>query len=281
MVTCGSIKQSDPDNDPIKENMSLKGKVAVVTGSTTGIGYGIATALAARGSALIITGLADQDTIDRVIGTIKSEHKVDATFVPGDLCSVTSLERLCKKVLELYPGGVDILINNAGIQHLDLVENYPTEKWDSMMAVSLSAPFHLMKAFIPGMKAKGWGRIVNMSSQMAMISGPGKAPYSAVKAGLVGLSKGVALEGAAHGVTCNCICPGFADAPMFTTTAKKIAKEQNISTEEALRIGFAKNPIGKPVKISEIAELAMFMCSEAGASMTGSAVVMDAGFTSQ
>ncbi|XP_060080373.1 D-beta-hydroxybutyrate dehydrogenase-like [Ylistrum balloti] len=261
--------------------MSMQGKVAVVTGSTSGIGYGIATALASRGCSLIITGLADQATIDQVITTLKSDYKVEATFVPGDLRSVTSIENFCKQVLELYPTGVDILINNAGVQHLDLVEDYPTEKWDMMVAVSLSAPFHLMKAFLPGMKTKGWGRIVNMSSQMGMISGPGKAPYSAVKAGLIGLAKGVALEGAAHGITCNCICPGFADAPIFNRTAEKMAKEQNITTEEALRRGFAKNPTGKPVTISEIAELAMFMCSDAGASMTGSAVLMDAGFTSQ
>ncbi|XP_069104098.1 D-beta-hydroxybutyrate dehydrogenase-like [Argopecten irradians] len=261
--------------------MSLNGQVAVVTGSTSGIGNGIASALASRGCSLIITGLADQETINRVVTTIKSEYKVEATFVPGDLCSVEAIEEFCKQVLQLYPAGIDILVNNAGVQHLDLVEDYPTEKWDTMVAVSLSAPFHLMKAFVPGMKAKGWGRIVNISSQMGIISGPGKAPYSAVKAGLIGLAKGVALEGAPHGITCNCICPGFADAPIFRATAEKIAKEQNISTEEALRRGFSKNPTGKPVTISEIAELAMFMCSDAGASMNGSAVVMDAGFTSQ
>lgn len=258
-------------------------RVALVTGSTSGIGLGVADHLAAKGCNIILTGLGDQDVIDNIVAEFKRKYEnIKIDYVPCDLLKPEEIIEFCKTVKNLYPDGVDILVNNAGIQYTALIEDYPKDKWDMMIGVTLTAPYMLIKEFVPDMKRKGWGRIINMSSQMGIISAVEKAPYSAAKAGLIGLTKGVALETAAHGVTCNAICPGFTDAPMFQNQINTYAKKHNMSYDQArTEIFTTAQPNKKPVTIDEISELAVFLCSSGADSITGSSLVIDGGFTAR
>ncbi|KAK3605587.1 hypothetical protein CHS0354_005894 [Potamilus streckersoni] len=260
----------------------MDGKIALITGSTRGIGLGIARRLAENGCYIVLTGLGDQQSIDKIVQEFQSSYSVKVNFVPGDLRDPSSIRQLCEKVTELYPEGIDILLNNAGIQHVAAIDEYPVEKWDDMMAISLTAPFYLIRHFLPYMKKKGWGRIINTASQMAVISAPGKAPYSAAKAGLVGLTKGVALEAAEYGVTCNAICPGFADTQILEGQARMLSEKMNITCEEAKQKFFAsKHPTQKLVEINQIAGMVLFLCSPDADNVTGSSLMMDGGFTIQ
>ena len=189
---------------------------------------------------------------------------------------------MCKEITGVYPEGIDILINNAGFQHVALVEDYPVEIWSDMVAVHMTAPFLLTRYFLPFMKRKKWGRIVSISSQMAMISSPGKSPYSATKAGLVGFTKGVAIESASYGVTCNAICPGYVETDLLKVQIEAEAKKKGLGFEEARKLFFdERHPTGQPVTIEQVASMVAYLCSEDSASITGSAVTIDAGNTSR
>ncbi|KAK6187401.1 hypothetical protein SNE40_005439 [Patella caerulea] len=261
--------------------MELSGKVAVVSGSTTGIGLGISHHLAAKGCSVVITGLGSQDLIDSILKDFRGKYNGRYEFVEGDLRKEDRIINLCEKVLQLFPDGVDILINNAGIQHVCNVEDYPVQKWNDMVAISLTAPFILMRQFIPKMKAKRWGRIINISSQMGHVSAPGRAPYSAVKTGIIGLTKGVALELASHGVTVNAICPGFADAPILHSFVKAEAEEKNISYEDVKAQYASKVPTGQLITIDQISEMVLYLCSSAACNVTGTSMLIDGGFTAR
>ncbi|BFZ00206.1 hypothetical protein BsWGS_03245 [Bradybaena similaris] len=255
---------------------SLKGKVALVTGSSSGIGKGIAQVLASRGCSVVLTGLATDDGIQELLQEFKSQYKAAFHFVHGNLLETESTERLCTQVQAIYPDGIDILINNAGVPGRGLLESVSTDVWLQTLAVNLTAPFVLTRAFFPAMKRKGWGRIVNMSSQMGLIADPGKSAYCASKAGLIGFSRAVAIEGARYGITCNAVCPGYADAPMGLSLVAKDAEQRNISFEESKAIFASERiPTGRLVQISEIAELVAFLCSEAASSISGTPIPID------
>ncbi|XP_013410841.1 uncharacterized protein LOC106174017, partial [Lingula anatina] len=209
----------------------LDGKVELVTGSTSGIGLAIAHVLAKTGASIILTGFGDEQLTSKLKEDFSSKYKCRVDYIATDLSKVADINELFTSVIKLYPEGVDVLINNAGYNHVCLVEEYPEEKWDDMVAVMLSAPFHLCKRFIPLMKKKGCGRIVITSSVHGMISTAGKAVYSAVKHGVVGL--GIALEVVEYGITCNTICPGFVETAVTQTQIAQLAKDNGISYEQA------------------------------------------------
>ncbi|XP_061194263.1 D-beta-hydroxybutyrate dehydrogenase-like [Saccostrea echinata] len=262
--------------------MDFSGKVALVTGSTSGIGLGIARTLAKKGCTVILTGLADQTTIDDLVNEFKILCNERASFLPCDMRSRDSVHQMYQEISKLYPDGVDILVNNAGINHVRPIEEFPDEKWDEMISIMLSSPFDLIKYFISGMKRKRWGRIINISSMMGLISQPGKAVYSAAKSGLIGLSRGVALEGAPFGVTCNAICPGYVYTAVTDPQVRAFQEKEGISTfEEAKDKFFSRAPTGKAVEVEQICDLVAFLCTSGANSMTGSPIVIDGGFTLQ
>lgn len=263
--------------------MSLeRRRVALVTGSTSGIGLGIAQRLASAGCDIIITGIADQTTIDSIIAEIKRLYNVNCSFIGGDFTKEEEIAKLCDDIIKLYPEGIDILINNAGFQHVCNVDQYPVDIWHKMVAIHLTASFLLIRYFLPFMKKKGWGRIINTSSQMGLISTPGKAPYSAVKAALIGLAKGTALEAAEFGVTCNAICPGYVETDLVKKQLADKAERDSKPFEQIRNEFFGSiHPTRKPVTVEQVAGLVCYLCSDEAASTTGSAVSIDGGYTAQ
>ncbi|XP_063426003.1 D-beta-hydroxybutyrate dehydrogenase-like [Mytilus trossulus] len=258
----------------------MEGKVAVVTGSTTGIGLGIARHLANLGCNVILTGLGGATLIDGLVEEFTRKYAGKTYFVACDLTKEDEINTFCSNICSIFPEGIDILVNNAGIQFTASIENYPLDTWNNMMAVGLTAPFLLIQEFLPKMKKKGWGRIVNMASMMGIISGPELAAYSACKSALIGLTKGVALEAARHGVTCNVVCPGYSDAPIFYHKIEKHAAANSLSFDCAKGELFSTlNPHKKPITVQEIAELVSFLCTSGADSMTCSPILMDAGNT--
>ncbi|XP_064615799.1 D-beta-hydroxybutyrate dehydrogenase-like [Liolophura sinensis] len=261
--------------------INMEGKTVLVTGSTSGIGLATAKMFLNRGCDVIVTGIAEQSVIDNVLSDM-SKLPGKVIFIPVDLTEKSSIHAFCQNVDAVYPDGVDVLINNAGIQHVCPVEEFPDVKWDEMIGVCLSAPFHLIKHFLSAMKRKGWGRIINMSSQMGLISAPGKAPYSAAKSGLIGLTKGVALEAAEFGVTCNAVCPGFCVTAMTDKQFVVLAEKWNTTAAEAkerfIREG---HPTKKATEISQVTDYIWFLCSPGADNMTGTAVPLDGGNTSR
>ncbi|KAI0216270.1 D-beta-hydroxybutyrate dehydrogenase [Lamellibrachia satsuma] len=265
------------------KQMDGKDKVALVTGSTSGIGLAIALALAKRGCDVIVTGLNAAD--DPVVDAIKSQLSslnVRAEYVGGDLGHLSDIERLCQESIKMFPGGVDILVNNAGFNVVGVVEDFPDDAWDDMVAVMLTAPFRLVKRLVSHMKTKGWGRIINICSQMAVISTPGKSVYSACKAGLAGFTRGVALEAAEYGVTCNAVCPTFADTPILRCQIQDKVNTQGISYELALKTFTDQVPTKKLCTVEQIADLVVFMTlSEASGMINGVDYLIDGGYVAQ
>ncbi|XP_013414435.1 uncharacterized protein LOC106176548 [Lingula anatina] len=260
----------------------LDGKVALVTGSTSGIGLAIAHGLAKRGASIILTGFGDEELISKLKEDFTSKYKCRVDYIDADLSKVADINELFTSVIKLYPEGVDVLINNAGYNHVCLVEEYPEEKWDDMVAVMLSAPFHLCKRFIPLMKRKGWGRILITSSVHGMISTAGKAVYSAVKHGVVGLAKGIALEVVDYGITCNTLCPGFVDTPVTQKQIKQFVQDEGISLEQAkVDLVSKRQPTKTFIEPEHIAEYVAFICSPYAAQITGSAMPIEGGWLSK
>ncbi|XP_046550740.1 D-beta-hydroxybutyrate dehydrogenase-like [Haliotis rubra] len=252
----------------------MEGKVALVTGSTSGFGLGIANQLAAKGCSIILTGLGSQELIDSIVNDFKSKYTSRVDFVPVDLRMAESVQGFL--FLCLKAAVKSRTIYNAPVEEL------PLDKWNDVMAVSVTSPFLLIKHFLPGMKKKGWGRIINMSSQMGVISLAGRSAYCASRSGLIGLSRCVALEAAPYGITCNAICPGFANAPMSHGLIRDYANKNNLTFDEAMQVFVEKNnPTKKPVEINEICGLVEFLCSSSACNMTGAPILVDAGFTSQ
>ncbi|ESO98918.1 hypothetical protein LOTGIDRAFT_113742 [Lottia gigantea] len=257
--------------------VDLTGKLAVVTGSTTGIGLGIAHHLAAKGCSVVITGLGEPDLIHDILKDFAEKYpKGRFEFIEGDLIKEESTLKFCETVLKRFPDGIDILINNAGIQYICNIDEYPNSVWNNMIAISLTAPFLLTKHFIPKMKEKNWGRIISLSSQMGHVSSVGRAPYSAVKTGIIGFSKGVALEAAPYSITCNCICPGFVDAP--TLCSFMVYFIENLFQAEFVK---TQNPTQRLITIDQIAEMVIYLCSPGADNITGTSLLVDGGFTAK
>jgi 3-hydroxybutyrate dehydrogenase len=259
----------------------LKGKVAVVTGSTSGIGLGIATALAAEGAAIMLNGFGDAAAIDKLKRELAQMHGVKTAYSGADMSKPAQIrEMIAQAASEL--GSVDILVNNAGIQHVAPIESFPDEKWDAIIAINLSAAFHATKAALPGMKQRRWGRIINIASTHGLVASAEKAAYVAAKHGIIGLTKVTALECANAGITCNAICPGWVLTPLVLQQVEARAKAAGTSVEQAkIELLREKQPMLSFTTPENLGALAVFLAGDAAATMTGEALPMDGGWLAQ
>jgi 3-hydroxybutyrate dehydrogenase len=259
----------------------LKGKSVIVTGSTSGIGLGIARAFAAQGCNVMLNGFGDGAQIEKLRSAIAAEHKVTVLYSSADMAKALEVSAMVDQVARRF-GTVDVLVNNAGIQHVAPVEEFPVEKWDQILAINLSSAFHAIRTALPGMKSRNWGRIINVASAHGLVASPFKSAYVAAKHGLVGLTKSVALETAGKGVTCNAICPGYVLTPLVEKQIEDQSKAHGISREEAIdKFILDRQPSKEFVKIEEVAALAVFLAGDAAASITGAAYSIDGGWTAQ
>ncbi|MBI4673934.1 MAG: 3-hydroxybutyrate dehydrogenase [Chloroflexi bacterium] len=259
----------------------LNGKIALVTGSTSGIGLGIAHALAAQGCAVMLNGFGDHAEIERARAEIETRHGVRVMHHGANLIHPHEVYELIEWTCARL-GAIDILVNNAGIQYTAAVEDFPHAKWDAILATNLSAPFHAIHHTLPFMRRNGWGRIVNTASVLGLVASVNKAAYVAAKHGLIGLTKVVALETAGSGITCNAICPGWVRTALVETQFQARAKQLNVSTEEgAHQLLGEKQPSKQFVTVEQIGQLVVFLCSDAAAQITGAALPIDGGWTAQ
>ena len=257
----------------------LRDHTALITGATSGIGLGIAQAFAAAGCRIAINGIATPQEADLLVSRLQRE--TDVLFHPADLANPKQCAALMEAA-ETRFGAVDILINNAGIQHVAPVEEFPPDRWDAILAINLSAAFHTIRAVLPGMQKRGWGRIINIASTHGLVASIHKAAYVAAKHGLVGLTKVVALENATRGITCNAICPGFVLTPLVEQQIDDRAQQSGATNEEATReLLREKQPTEKFTTVEDIAALAIFLCSPAAANITGASLPIDGGWTAQ
>jgi 3-hydroxybutyrate dehydrogenase len=259
--------------------MTLKGKTAVVTGSTSGIGLGIAHALAAAGANVVMNGLGSEKDNDKAIREVKA-HGTRVAFDGANMLRHNQIAEMIAKA-ERDLGAVDILVNNAGIQHVSPIEEFPIEQWDSIIAINLSSAFHSIRAAVPGMKKRKWGRIINICSAHSLRASPFKAAYVSAKHGLAGLTKTVALELAEHGVTCNAVSPGFVWTPLVEKQIPDLAKSENISLEAAKKQILSRQPTNQFVTVEQVAALVAFLAGDAAASITGANYSIDGGWTAQ
>ena len=259
----------------------LKGKVAIVTGSTSGIGLGIATALAAEGCDVMLNGFGDAVAIERVRAGLADRHGVRAAYSAADMAKPAEIPDLVAAAVgEL--GSADILVNNAGIQHVAKVVDFPEERWNAVIAINLSAAFHAAKAALPHMIRNGWGRIVNIASAHGLVASGEKAAYVAAKHGLVGLTKVIAIEAANQGITCNAICPGWVLTPLVQQQIDARAKAQGIPVEQARQdLVREKQPMLDYTTPEKIGALAVFLCGESASTITGAALSIDGGWVAQ
>lgn len=259
----------------------LKGLNAIVTGSTSGIGLGIANVLASKGANLVITGFGDADAIEKERAGLAEKYGVEVVYSNADMSKPDDVKAMVELCVEKL-GSVDILVNNAGIQHTASVEEFPAEKWHQVIAINLSGIFFAIQAALPHMKAKGFGRIINIGSVHGLIASKHKAAYVAAKHGVVGLSKVVALENAGTGITSNTICPGWVHTPLVQKQIEAMAEEQGISVEAATeKLLIEKQPSKQFATPEQMGELAAFLSSEAAAQITGTAIPVDGGWTAQ
>lgn len=259
----------------------LNGKTALITGSTSGIGLAMAEALAAQGASIVLSGLATDEEADALKQRLSQEYDVKVGFSGANLTDPDAIEGLMGYVARDF-GGADILINNAGVQHVSPIEDFPVSRWDLIIALNLSAAFHTIRMAIPGMKEKGWGRIINTASAHALVASPYKSAYVAAKHGIAGLTKTVALEAAQQGVRCNAICPGYVYTPLVEGQIADTAKSRGMTEDEVKRdVLLAAQPTKEFVTSEQVGALAVFLCSEGGASMNGAMLSMDGGWVAQ
>ena len=255
--------------------MSLEGKTALVTGSTSGIGLAIARALAGAGAKVMLNGFGDAAEIEQL------KQELGALHDGADMSDPTAIEAMIRRCADEL-GGPDILVNNAGIQHVAPVDEFPPEKWDAILAINLSAVFHTTRHALPGMKAKSWGRIINTASAHSLIASPNKSAYVAAKHGVAGFTKTVALEAAKDGVTVNCISPGYVWTPLVERQIPDTMKSRGLTREQVMNdVLLAAQPTKRFVTPEEVASLALYLCSDGAGSITGANLSMDGGWTAQ
>lgn len=257
----------------------LEGHVAIVTGSTSGIGLAIANELAGLGAAIVVNGLGDRDEIMATCRTMSAQNDVMVDYDDADMSDGHAVGAMVGRVAATI-GVPDILVNNAGIQHVAAVDVFPPEKWDAIMAINLSAAFHAIRAALPGMRQAGWGRIINIASAHGLVGSPFKSAYVAAKHGVVGLTKVVALEAAEHGITCNAVCPGYVWTPLVEKQIAAQAATHGISAEEVVhKVLLAEQPNKRFATVEEIAGIVAFLCGPSAASITGTTIAADGGWT--
>lgn len=259
--------------------MALKGKNAVVTGSTSGIGLAYARALAKEGVNIVINGFGTAADIEKERQAIESEFQVKCVYDPADMTKPAEIAGMIANAEKTF-GSVDILINNAGVQYVSEIENFPVEKWDQIIAINLSSAFHTIRAAVPGMKARNWGRIVNTASAHSLVASPFKSAYVAAKHGLAGLNKVVALELATYGVTANCISPGYVWTPLVEKQIPATMEARHLSRDQVIHdVLLEAQPTKEFVTVDQVAALAVFLCSDAAAQITGTDIPIDGGWT--
>lgn len=259
----------------------LKGKTALITGSTSGIGLGIAQALAAQGVSIILNGFGDAADIEALRARMAADHGVIVRHDGADMTRPDTIELMLNNAIAEF-GAVDILVNNAGIQHVAPIEEFPVEKWNAIIAINLISSFHTIRLSLPGMKQRKWGRIINVASAHALVASPFKSAYVAAKHGIAGLTKTVALETATTGVTVNAICPGYVLTPLVEKQIPDTARARGITEEQVVKdVLLAAQPTRQFVSIEQVAALATYLADDAAASITGSIISIDGGWTAQ
>ena len=262
-------------------DFGLQGQVAIVTGSTSGIGHALADALAAQGCNIVMNGLGEMNAIERARAEMAETHGVEVLYHGADMTKPGEIADMVRAAKAEF-GELDILVNNAGVQHIDPVENFPDDKWDLIIAINLSSAFHATKAAIPIMKEQGRGRIVNIASAHALVASPFKSAYVAAKHGIMGLTKTVALEVAQDGITCNAICPGFVKTPLVEAQIADQAKARGISEEAVMKdVILAAQPTKQFVTFEQLSGMLLYLVSDAGASANGAAFQVDGGWVAQ
>ncbi|RRH70285.1 3-hydroxybutyrate dehydrogenase [Falsigemmobacter faecalis] len=255
--------------------MGLQGKTALVTGSTSGIGLGIARELARAGADLVLNSFTESPEDHALAARLAEEFGVQARYIRADMSKAEEARGLVAAA-----GGCDILVNNAGIQYVAPIDEFPVERWDSIIAINLSSAFHTTAAALPGMRAKGWGRVVNISSAHGLTASPFKSAYIAAKHGIIGLSKTTALECAGQGITCNAICPGYVLTPIVEKQIPEQMQVHGMSREEVIaKVMLARQPSGEFATVEQMGGTAAFLCSEAAAQITGTTISVDGGWT--
>ena len=259
----------------------LEGKTALVTGSTSGIGLGIARALAAQRATVILNGFGNAADIERLRAGLAESSGTQVRYDGADLGQQEAIEAMMGKAIAEF-GAVDVLVNNAGIQYVAPIEEFPVDKWNAILALNLSASFHTIRLAVPPMKSKGWGRIINIASAHALVASPFKSAYVAAKHGIAGLTKTVALEVAQHGITTNAICPGYVWTPLVEKQIPDTAKARGLTEAQVISdVLLHAQPTKKFVQVDEVAALAAFLASDAAASVTGAILPIDGGWTAQ
>jgi 3-hydroxybutyrate dehydrogenase len=261
--------------------MILQSKAAVVTGSTSGIGLSIARAFAREGAHVVLNGFGAADEIEALRRGLEEEFGIRALHSGADMSKPGEIAGMIRQAEEAF-GAVDILVNNAGIQHVSPVEDFPVEKWDAIIAINLSSAFHAIRAAVPGMKRRGWGRIINTASAHSLVASPFKSAYVAAKHGIAGLTKTVALELATHKITVNSISPGYVWTPLVERQIPDTMKARNLTKEQVISdVLLAAQPTKEFVTVDQVAALAVFLCSDAASQITGTNLSMDGGWTAQ
>lgn len=255
--------------------MSLHGKTAVITGSNSGIGLGIAHELARAGASIVINSFSNRDEDHAIAQEIAKTHAVEARYIQADMSDPEATRALIEQA-----GACDILINNAGIQHVAPIEDFPAPKWDAIIAINMSSAYHTMAAALPGMRKAGWGRIINIASAHGLTASPYKSAYVAAKHGVVGMTKVVALETAQDPITCNAICPGYVLTPLVEAQIPDTAKEYDMTEEEVVQqVILARQPSKEFATVEELGGTAVFLCSDAAKQITGTTISVDGGWT--
>jgi 3-hydroxybutyrate dehydrogenase len=260
---------------------SLKGRGAVITGSTSGIGQGIAELFAREGANVMLNGFGDKAAIEALRSRLEKDYKVKVDYHPADMSKPAEIAQMMARAAQSL-GGVDILVNNAGIQHVAPVEEFPVEKWDAIIAINLTSAFHTTRLALPAMKAKKWGRVINIASAHGLVASPNKSAYVSAKHGIVGFTKTVALEVAELGITSNAICPGFVHTPLVQIQIEDRARELGITPEKAARdVILAPQPTKEFVKIEDIAALALYLAGPNATQINGASISIDGGWTAR
>ena len=259
----------------------LQSKTAVVTGSTSGIGLAIARAYAKEGANIVLNGFGSPEQIEEAKSGIQNEFGAQVAYSPADMTKPDEIAAMVREAQEVF-GSLDVLVNNAGIQHVSPIDEFPIEKWDQIIAINLSSAFHAIRAALPGMKARGWGRVISTASAHSLVASPFKSAYVAAKHGIAGLTKTVALEVATQGITVNCISPGYVWTPLVERQIPDTMKARGLTKEQVINdVLLQAQPTKQFVTVDQVAAMAVFLCSDAASQITGANLSIDGGWTAQ